>query len=544
MSVITIWKPFYWYEGFLKLATGVVSLVTAVLVWPLLKQALKLPSSAELKLVNATLQMEVDKRKEAEKIAIRAKEEAEEANLAKSIFLANMSHEIRTPLNAVLGYSQMLLRQSDMAANVKDAIKTIDTSGKNLLTMINEILDLSKIEAGKMELNVSAFDLKELLDHVSRLFEPRCKEKKLQWNAKGFDDSVVVYGDEVKLQQILINLLGNAVKFTDSGEIKFFVTPLKDNQYQFNIIDTGQGIPVQAQEKIFNAFQQDKAGEQKGGTGLGLAIAKKQLELMGSDLFLKSETDSGAEFYFTLTLPPAAKDTTVTRVSPIVDSRTILHLSPGQKVKALIVDDIENNRQLLSQMLMNIGAETVVAVNGKDGIEKVKEHQPDIIFMDMRMPVMNGEDAIQEIHKEFGKDRFKIVSLTADIIGKNRDYYLSIGCHEHMSKPIQDNEVYRCIGKLLNVDFVYENEDPPSQEEATEEKEFDPAQFYAPENLQSRLIQMAGLCNVTELEIILKEMEQTEEVSELLVEHLRELNKTYDFDEIIKVMERVPNTKG
>ena len=409
----------------------------------------------ELTSSNQKLKLEIEIRNKTEVQLKEAKDDAENANRAKSLFLANMSHEIRTPLNAVLGYSQILLMKKDLDNETKDSIRTIDTSGKNLLSLINDILDISKIEAGKIELNITGFDLKSLINHVSNIFKLRCQQKDLEWKVSEVSEFVNVQGDEDKLQQVLINLIGNAIKFTDSGQVEFVVTPMNNNQYKFDVIDTGKGIPPESQDKIFDAFYQGKEGLQKGGTGLGLAISKKLLELMGSDLLFKSEVNKGSHFHFTLTLPPSGKEVVDDRRG---QHRTILSLVPETKIKALIVDDIKENQDVLSCLLSIIGVETITAVNGKDGVDKTREHLPDIIFMDIRMPVMNGEEATKLIQEEFGKDRFKIVAVTADAIGSRRDHYLSKGFHEFIPKPFRAEEIYNSLSELLGTEFVYEDE--------------------------------------------------------------------------------------
>jgi PAS domain S-box-containing protein len=482
---------------------------------------------------------DISEQKTNEVMILNARREAEEANKAKSLFLANMSHEIRTPMNAILGYSQILLRRKDLHADIIDSIRTIDTSGKNLLTMINEILDISKIEAGKMEINPSDFALNGLIDNISSLFELRCKQKRLQWTIKGLSSPTFVRADEGKLRQVLVNLLGNAVKFTESGEIILSITAREDNQYRFDIIDTGNGIPLEAQDKIFEAFQQDDEGEKVGGTGLGLAISKKQVELMGSELLLKSEVNEGSKFYFTLTLPPAEMEAIPDRRGK---HRDVLHLASEYKVRALVVDDIKDNRDVLAKLLLDIGVEVFEAENGKEGVEKTKEHQPDIVFMDMRMPVMRGEDAIKLILEEFGKDRIKIVSITASALDRQRDFYIDMGCHEFITKPFMAEQIYSCLEELLDIEFVYDD-DEVSQNESSSIEELDLSQISIPEDLYEKLKKSAELYNITSCEKTLKELQERDGGSKQLLEHLVRLIKNYDMEAIIKVLEDVSKTK-
>jgi signal transduction histidine kinase/DNA-binding response OmpR family regulator len=473
--------------------------------------------------------------KNALNAAEMAKEEAENANKAKSIFLANMSHEIRTPLNAILGYSQILTRQKKIDPDTNDKIKVIERSGFSLLNLINEILDISKIEAGQMELTSKNFNLTSLIDDLEVLFKLKCKEKEIKWHVQNFSNPVWVKGDENKLRQVLINLLGNAIKFTDFGEVTFSVTSKGNNNYRFEVIDSGPGIEIKKQSEIFEAFRQDESSSKKGGTGLGLAICRKLIHLMKSEVYLESKVGVGSQFYFTLNLPEGEKES----YSPNLIPSKVQCLAPGQKVKALIVDDVEENREVLSGLLSEIGVDVIKANNGKEGVEKTRQHHPDIIFMDMRMPIMDGERALKLIQEEFGPDRFKVVVITASAFNIRREHFLNVGFHDFISKPFREEELFNSLSSLLGINFTFQDENF-QRDKTSQPKTLDYSQFFIPRDLHVKLKEAAELYNITLFENLLKELTKEDKCLFPLIEHLSTLTADYQLEEIQKILEVVP----
>ncbi len=326
-----------------------------------------------------------------------ARDQALSANRAKSAFLANMTHEIRTPMNAILGFAQLLGRDGRLSPEQRDTVAIIDRSGNQLLELINEVLDLSKIEAGAMELRPSDFDLRALMQDLAHVFEMRCRQKGLAFRLEAdLGAPCPVRGDVGKLRQVLINLLGNAVKFTDEGQVGLRARPLEGDRYCFTVSDSGRGISEEEKSLIFQPFQQAREGHEKGGAGLGLAISLKQAALMGGDLEVESRLGEGCRFHLRLPLPPAHGDLP----SEGPEARRVVGLAPGVRVRALVVDDILENRMVLGGMLRGIGVEVEEAENGLKAIERLGEAAFDVVLMDIRMPVMNGEEALMRIRRD------------------------------------------------------------------------------------------------------------------------------------------------
>ncbi|HBE19655.1 MAG TPA: histidine kinase [Cyanobacteria bacterium UBA11149] len=412
-----------------------------------------------------------------------AKEKAEVANQAKSTFLANMSHELRSPLNAILGFAQLMTRSQTLPAEDRENVRIIIRSGEHLLTLINNVLDLSKIEAGRTTLNPKNFDLYRMLDDISDMFQLKAEDKYLQLI---FDrDSHLpqyIRTDEVKLRQVLINLLNNALKFTQVGGVSVRVgigeaitrslipLPISKNDkittITFEIEDTGFGIAHEELDRLFEAFVQTQTGKDaQEGTGLGLAISRKFVQLMGGDMSVNSTLGSGTNFKFNIQAIIGDNS----QIKSPKNYRRVIALEPNQpQYKILIVDDKPLNRQLLIKLLNPLGFELQEASNGKEAIEIFQTYSPHLIWMDMRMPVIDGYEATKHIKSTIKGQATAIIALTASALEEERAVILSAGCDDFIRKPFREEDIFNAMHKHIGVRYVYE-EAIPTDTLATED---------------------------------------------------------------------------
>ncbi len=502
-----------------------------------------------------TLELKVQERTQelAEKnLALeKARQDAEAANSAKSTFLTNMSHELRTPLNAILGFSHLSVHSSSLPPEHKENLSIITRSGEHLLTLINQVLDLSKIEAGRTTLNEKNFDLHCLLDDLENMFQLQAKEKQLQLLfERSLDVPQYIRTDEVKLRQVLINLLNNALKFTSYGGVSVRVkgeSGALGVEHQevvpyslfFEVEDTGSGIASDDLNSIFEAFVQTQTGkEAQQGTGLGLPISRFFVQLMGGEITVISEVGCGTTFKFDVRVNRVnAQDIKTKR-----PTRQVIALEPNQpRYRILIVDDKPLNRQLLIRLLNPLGFELKEASNGKEAIELWESWKPHLIWMDVRMPVMDGYQATQQIRNVEMlqatsplSPKTVIIALTASTLEEEQAIALSIGCDDFICKPFRQISLFEVMSKHLGVRYVYENFN------LAEEKLSDSGSSVTlsslPKLSREWIANMKQAIRVADLDLMATAIEQVRKENETFADILQNHLDNFDYENILKLI--------
>ncbi len=513
------------------------------------------------------LQQQAQELKQAKELAEAAQRNAERANQAKSVFLANMSHELRTPLNAILGFAQILSR-SVRTQEERDNLDIIQHSGEHLLTLINQVLDLSKIEAGRITLNEKNIDFFSLLSDLERMFSLKANKSGLSlYFERAGDVPRSIRTDDVKLRQVLINLISNALKFTKQGRIVLQVTRLNHGDtedtetrkkflcppclrdkctIQFSISDTGPGIAPEEMEQLFKAFGQTESGRQAHeGTGLGLPISRKFVQLMGGDIHVKSQLGQGATFSFEVQVEVLDESCLEAQQS----IRYVTGIEPGQPVyRILIVDDTPDNRKFLVKLLAPLNFDIREAANGEEAVEFQHTWHPHLIFMDLRMPVLDGPNAIERIRNEELRMRneggyanqtpdtkhqapnTKIITLSASIVDGEQEAAIAAGSDAFLRKPFRAHEVFELLQTHLGVRFLYEDVPDSSSPHPHTSPEMELSQESLNSLPQELAVELREGIDKLDMQAALNTAEEIRAYNPAFADTLQKLMQEYRFD--------------
>ena len=476
---------------------------------------------------------DISERKSFERELVKAREMAEEANRSKSLFLSNMSHEIRTPLNAILGFSELLMRESALTGQHGEWLQTIKNSGEHLISLINDILDVSKIEAGRTVLNAEIMDLWEFLSTLESMFGITIKEKGVRLTITTEDDVPhYIETDAGKLRQIFINLTGNAVKFIDTGSVTVHVyMDIKKDASRLiaDIEDTGPGIQKKELDRLFGTFEQSAAGIKKGGTGLGLYISRKYARMMDGDITVSSTPDVGSCFHLEINI----KEVRMKEGNEENKKLPIIGLKKSErKIRILIADDEPANLHLLRVILKPTGFEIIEVGDGKKVLECFTNKAPDMVFLDIRMPEMNGYEVIEKIRSNEKNTRTPIIALTASAFDEDKNEILEKGADGYIRKPFRIEEIFKAIHAHLAVPYIY-----GTIESKTDKKipvSIRKEKSALPKELIESLLEAA---KSIDLDRVLELTEDAEKISPPIAGEIRELARAFQYEKLIDLLD-------
>ncbi len=487
--------------------------------------------------------------------ATKARENADAANRAKSVFLANMSHELRTPLNGILGYTQILKRRSDLDTSITNGLDIIEQSGEHLLTLITDVLDIAKIEAGKMELQPADIHLPSFLKAITEMIRMRVGQKDIFFDYKELTPLPTgVRADETRLRQVLLNLLGNGVKFTEKGTVSFSVLVVDkvevDNYPQvklrFEIKDTGLGMSPDQLNRIFLPFEQVGDIQHRAeGTGLGLAISQKLIQAMGSDIQVTSELGQGSIFWFEVMLPMAIAEEEGEKTPKINPRKIIGYQGPRRKI--LAVDDKQHNRLVFVNLLEPLGFDLISANDGQQGVDKARQNLPNLILIDLVMPVMTGFEAAKIIRQIPELSNVPLIAVSASALEDDQKNSLKVGCNDFLAKPINVEKLLTMLQTYLQLEWIYEDEQDRQGDKETRRQEDngclkDKTQNTVPPvpppEEMATLFDLAMSGHIPGIRKRALEIEQMDPKYKPFTDKLQQMAKAYEEDEILDLIKQ------
>jgi len=482
---------------------------------------------------------DISERRQHEAELRRAKESAEAATRAKSEFLANMSHELRTPLNGVLGYAQLLQRSRSLTPDQRESLDAIAKCGAHLLDLINDVLDLSKIEAGRIEVEAVPTNLQQLTIDLRHVIAEPARRKGLRFSIE-IDPALParVILDGRHMRQVLLNLLGNAVKFTEQGHILLLLSRAEDSRLYCEVSDTGIGIEEKNLQEIFEAFRQTRDGSSAGGTGLGLTISQRLVASMGGELRVKSKPGVGSSFYFLIPIVLADDTATESTMEHVEEPLFNAHLEPGQELTALVADDSSVNRRILAALLESAGVRVITAEGGIEAVALAIEHHPDVILMDLRMHDLDGLGATKQVLANPATSSIPVIMVTASAFGDSRQAAIEAGCVDFVSKPIRAEQLFEKLQRHTGVRFAAPAETLDSQSDLID--------FINTSQREAgkRLEEAASIGNIAEIEAIVKELAKGDPRNAKLSARIAQLSSKFDFPALLELAALMQSPQG